>query len=180
MTTENKFLIINRDVKYPRIELRTGKPVLIVPSNGDYDSSDLISQHKTWFDKKMIFVKSVQKKYRGLRVYSRNDKELMKLVRKFVEEFSKKLKKKPQKIIFRNMKTKWGSCGKNGRITFNLMLKFLPPALIKYVVFHELMHLAIKKHNQKFWLLISQKFKNYVKYEEKLFGYWFLINDGKK
>lgn len=176
MTMENKILIINRDVKYPRIELKTGRPVLIVPSNGEYDSMELISRHKTWLDKKMVFIKSIQKKYRGLKIYSRSDKELTELVRKIVEEFGKKLKKKPQKIIFRNMKTKWGSCSKKGKITFNLMLKFLPTSLVRYVVFHELVHLIIKKHKEKFWLLISQEFKNYVNYEEKLFGYWFLVN----
>lgn len=180
MTMENNILIISRDVKYPRIELKTGKPILIVPSNGNYNTLDLISQHKTWFNKKMFFIKSIQKKYRGLKIYSRCDEELAALVRKIVEEFSKKLKKKPQKIIFRNMKTKWGSCSKKGKITFNLMLKFLPTSLVRYVVFHELVHLTIKKHKEKFWLLISQEFKNYAKYEEKLFGCWFLINKTKR
>jgi len=173
---QNEILIIHRDVKYPRIEIKTGKPVLIIPSNGKYDSVELISRHKNWLDKKMAFVKSIQKKYKKLKIYSRSEEELSALTSKIVEKFSKKLKKKPQKIIFRNMKTKWGSCGTNGRVTLNRMLKFLPPSLVRYVAFHELLHLTIRNHNKKFWLAMSQEFKNYPKYEEKLFGYWFLVN----
>ncbi len=51
----------------------------------------------------------------------------------------------------------------------------------KYVKRHglkldELMaHLIERKHNEKFWKIVSNKFKNYEENEKELFEYWFLI-----
>jgi len=39
---------------------------------------------------------------------------------------------------------------------------------IKYVVFYEMVHLIVKKHNKDFWFYIKKEFKNPEKYEEKL------------
>jgi len=54
---------------------------------------------------------------------------------------------------------------------------------IKYVVFYEMVHLIVKKHNKDFWFYIKKEFKNPEKYEEKLFlivkkhnkDFWFYI-----
>jgi len=51
----------------------------------------------------------------------------------------------------------------------------LPVKLIEYVIFHEIAHLIVKKHNEVFWRIVSQRFKNYKKIEKELFSFWFLI-----
>ncbi len=54
-------------------------------------------------------------------------------------------------------------------------MKYLPDYLIHYVIFHETMHLIEKRHNDRFWNLISRKYKNFQEKEKELFTYWFLV-----
>ena len=92
---------------------------------------------------------------------------------KVIEELSSKLKFKPNKIMVKQQKTKWGSCSNKRNISLNLKLVCLPEEIIKYVIYHEITHLRHKKHNQAFWQTINQEFPNYKQQERKLLKYWF-------
>ena len=49
---------------------------------------------------------------------------------------------KAQKLAYRNMKSRWGSCQPStGRICINVRLALYPPECLEYVVVHELCHL---------------------------------------
>jgi predicted metal-dependent hydrolase len=48
-------------------------------------------------------------------------------------------------------KGRWGECHPDGRLKFNWRLIMLPPAVIDYVVVHELAHLKFPGHNPRFW-----------------------------
>ena len=54
-----------------------------------------------------------------------------------------------------NAQTRWGSCGRNGRILLNWRLMMLPPHLIDYVAAHELAHLRELNHSQRFWDIVA-------------------------
>jgi predicted metal-dependent hydrolase len=57
----------------------------------------------------------------------------------------------------KRMKTKWGSCNPNaGRIWLNLELIKKPPACLEYVLVHELTHLLIAKHDDRFLRLMDR------------------------
>jgi predicted metal-dependent hydrolase len=43
------------------------------------------------------------------------------------------------------------------------------------VIFHEVVHLKEKRHNDKFWKRISKKFDDYQEFEKDLFVYWFKL-----
>lgn len=174
---QNKIFISKRKVKYPRIELKTGMPVLILPQNNSFDAVEILDKHKKWLKQKLEFTEKIKNKYKNQKIYKRSENDLVKLVTNFIDEDSKVLEKKPDKISFRYMKTKWASCSQQGKITFNLMLKYLPPRLIRYVVFHEMVHLLVPNHKQNFWNIIKKQFKNFNQYEEQLFGYWFLLQN---
>jgi predicted metal-dependent hydrolase len=51
--------------------------------------------------------------------------------------------------------TRWGSCGRNGRILLNWRLMLLPPHLIDYVAAHELAHLRELNHSSRFWDIVA-------------------------
>jgi hypothetical protein len=74
------------------------------------------------------------------------------------------------------MRTKWASLSSAKNLTVNRLMKHLPEYLIRYVIFHELAHIIEKRHNEKFWEIISRKFKNYQKMEREMFIYWFLVS----
>ncbi len=57
----------------------------------------------------------------------------------------------PPIIRLSNAKTRWGTCHPSGRIHLNWRLIQMPPALIDYVVVHELAHLHEPNHSSRFW-----------------------------
>ena len=73
------------------------------------------------------------------------------------------------------MKTKWASYSQKGNLTINALLKYLPERLVRYVVFHEMIHSIEKRHNENFWKIITKKYINYEEMEKALLMYWFLI-----
>ena len=60
-------------------------------------------------------------------------------------------------------------------MTINRLMKYLPEPVLKYVVFHEIVHLIEKRHNDKFWKRISKRFNDYEELEKDLFVYWFKL-----
>jgi predicted metal-dependent hydrolase len=78
-------------------------------------------------------------------------------------------------VFFRKMKTKWASCSSRRNLTVNMLMRCLPEHLLEYVVFHEIAHMIEKRHNDKFWKIVSKEFKNYEELEKGLFIYWFRV-----
>ena len=60
-------------------------------------------------------------------------------------------------IAVRSQHTRWGSCSKQGNISLNVRLAFLPPDLVRYVILHELTHLEHLDHSQKFWHALERR-----------------------
>ena len=54
-------------------------------------------------------------------------------------------------IRLSNARTRWGTCHPHGRIHLNWRLIHMPPALLDYVVVHELAHLHEPNHSPHFW-----------------------------
>ena len=80
-----------------------------------------------------------------------------------------------KEIHIREMKRKWASCSSNKIVTVNTLMRYLPDELIKYVLYHEIVHLKERKHNKHFWNIVEKKFKNPELKEKDLMMYWFLI-----
>ena len=59
------------------------------------------------------------------------------------------------KYKLRTMKTRWGSCTKQGIITLNPELIAAPKFCIDYVITHELCHLIEPNHSKKFYKLLD-------------------------
>lgn len=76
------------------------------------------------------------------------------LVRR-VQALSGTLDVRPKRIEVRDQKTRWGACAPSGTVTFNWRLVLAPPAVLDYVVAHELCHLRHANHGRRFWDLLS-------------------------
>ena len=57
--------------------------------------------------------------------------------------------------------TRWGSCGVKGSLNFSWRLMMLPPHIIDNIVAHEVSHLAVRNHSQRFWRRVEDIFPNY-------------------
>ena len=51
-------------------------------------------------------------------------------------------------------RTKWGNCSALQNLSFNWRLIMAPAFVLRYLVTHEAVHLAIPDHSQKFWLTV--------------------------
>lgn len=67
----------------------------------------------------------------------------------------------PCGIAVRDQKTRWGSCGPRGDININWRLILAPPAVLEYVVVHELCHLRHRNHAKPFWDLVEDHLPHY-------------------
>lgn len=80
----------------------------------------------------------------------------------------KKLDIKPVPLTIRELKTRWGSCTKAGRIILNQELIKAPTECIDYVIMHELCHLKEHNHGPNFWKLLRKVLPDYKKRKERL------------
>ena len=60
------------------------------------------------------------------------------------------------RILVRDQRQRWGSCAPDGTLRFNWRAMMLKPALIEYVVVHELAHLTHRNHSTDFWGVLSK------------------------
>jgi predicted metal-dependent hydrolase len=88
-----------------------------------------------------------------------------------LEEYSKELGVKPEKIIIKNLKNRWGSMTKEGSLNLNVNLLKAPEDIIDYIILHELCHLKIKEHSHHYWDLVH---KHMPDYQEKID--WLKVN----
>lgn len=167
----------NRNIKYPRIELRTGELQFVLPLNMEH--TPILEKYDSWIKEKKDEINKALMSSESLQLYGRTLDELRKQIYKLVSAYSKEQGLKVEQIIIRELKTKWGSCSRQGNLTFNKSLSKLPDTHIKYVVFHELMHMIERMHTPKYWQLVAEKFPKYKELEKELLSYWFLINKKK-
>ena len=59
-------------------------------------------------------------------------------------------------VLIRDQRQRWGSCAPDGTLRFNWRVMMMEPALIEYIVVHELAHLNINDHSAEYWSLVSR------------------------
>ena len=60
------------------------------------------------------------------------------------------------RLTIRDQRTRWGSCSRGGAMSFNWRLLLAPEAVLDYVIWHEVCHLAFMDHSQRFWGLVAR------------------------
>ncbi len=97
------------------------------------------------------------------------------------EIFSRDHQIKINDISMRKMKSRWGSCRPGtGKLTFNLLLLYVPKECARYVIFHELCHYLELNHSKRFWAHVAEYVPSYKEIEKKLNEYGKILIDRVK
>ncbi|MDH3514761.1 MAG: M48 family metallopeptidase [Gammaproteobacteria bacterium] len=89
-----------------------------------------------------------------------------------LEELSRQLGLSFRQVHIKRQRTRWGSCSHRKTISLNAKLLFLPPALVRYVLVHELCHLAEMNHSRRFWSLVQKYHADFDAHNRELRKGW--------
>ena len=60
------------------------------------------------------------------------------------------------RLQIRRQRTRWGSCSRSGTISLNACLLFQQPAVVNYLLVHELVHTRHMNHSRRFWAAVER------------------------
>ena len=73
-----------------------------------------------------------------------------------------------RRLSIRGQRTRWASCSSEGAMSFNWRLLLAPPEILDYVVEHEVAHLEVLDHSDRFWRLLESRVPAYREHERWL------------
>ena len=71
-------------------------------------------------------------------------------------------------LQIRGQRTRWASCSSSGAMSFNWRLLLAPPEILDYVVEHEVAHLSVLDHSDRFWSLLGSRCADWAERERWL------------
>jgi predicted metal-dependent hydrolase len=131
------------------------------------DAVKLVRRHRRWLGRRLAQVTApsapprlwgqpLRDDVRGPALEALYRRELTQAVSELLARWAPLAGQAPSRVTLRWMKTRWGSCSRRGRrVSLNVALAALPPALVELVVVHELTHLTVPDHSPRFWAKLS-------------------------
>ena len=71
-------------------------------------------------------------------------------------------------LSIRGQRTRWASCSSSGAMSFNWRLLLGPETILGYVIEHEVAHLEVHDHSNRFWKLLEGRCPDYREHERWL------------
>ena len=142
---------INISVKPPS-KIRVAVPVGI-----EFDKARKIAEEREYWMQKQIAKFANSSATHLIDTFA--GKELIvhkKSLTKRVEHLANKYGFKYNKLRFKVMKTRWGSCTGKNNISLNILITNLPKRLQDYIILHELVHTRIKNHGKSYWAFMDK------------------------
>ena len=77
-----------------------------------------------------------------------------------------------ERVRVRRQRTRWGSCSTRGTISLNCCLLFQRPAVVRYLLIHELVHTLHMNHSHSFWQRVARHCPDYARLDRELLDGW--------
>lgn len=81
------------------------------------------------------------------------------------------------RVLIRRQRTRWGSCSTRGTISLNCCLLFQRPAVVRYLMIHELAHTQHMNHSRRFWHCVARHCPEYRSLDGELLDGWRRVPD---
>jgi predicted metal-dependent hydrolase len=146
---------VSRRAQFLRVEVPFGgPPLVVVPQGTPWSQVDrFVAEKEAWIENQLA------RQVRRLdlpRISERDAREITREDVTAVAEYEAPyLGVRFRRIRIAGQKTVWGSCSSRGTLSFNWRLALVPPEALDYVVVHELCHLRVPNHSQRFWRLLE-------------------------
>ena len=142
---------INISVKPPK-KIRVAVPVGV-----EFSKAQRIAEQRTDWIKKQLRKYSQSKAKQLLKKPDGNELIVVKkYLRNRVEYLAKLHGFQFNKLTFKSMMTRWGSCSTKNNISLNILMAQLSKDFQDYIILHELLHTRIKDHGKGFWLELDK------------------------
>lgn len=89
-------------------------------------------------------------------------------LKKRIQQYQQRVGVEIQGIDVRDLGYRWGSCGRGSKLYFHWRTIMLPPAIIDYVVIHELVHLIEDHHTPTFWQRVERALPDFERRKQWL------------
>ena len=77
-------------------------------------------------------------------------------IEKLVAKHTAGIGRRARAIRYKDTSSRWGSCTADGTLSFSWRIMMAPPAVIDYLVAHEVAHLREMNHGPNFWALCRE------------------------
>jgi predicted metal-dependent hydrolase len=86
-----------------------------------------------------------------------------------IAKWERRMGVKVARFFVQRMKTKWGSCNAERRsIRLNTDLAKKPRECLEYIIVHEMAHLLVRRHDERFRRLMDRHLPNWEHWREAL------------
>ena len=154
------------------LEVRAdGRVILRAPKGlSNQAVMDFVKERQAWIVQKWFETERIrrQKAERPPRDYEQNPaleaqyrKEARRRITERAAYFAEKMGVDYGRIAIKAAKTRWGSCSARGNLNFHWKLILMPPAILDYVVVHELAHRIEMNHSPRFWAQVERILPDY-------------------
>ena len=141
----------SKKAKYIRIVISNPSQIsVIIPDHHNIkDAIDFVHSKKKWIQKNKI--KMSKKNILKLKLSKIELENFWNDTKQKMIQLSDMHQLNFHELIFKTLKSRWGSCSQNNIICLNNILYYLPDHLKEYIMLHELTHTKIKNHSSIFW-----------------------------
>jgi len=120
---------------------------------------DFVHSKMNWLKKTLEKMKANPQILQAPEISKEEIEKLKELISGLVPQWEFRLGVQVKGWKLRKMKSRWGTCDtKTSIITFSTSLIKKPLRCIEYVVAHELAHLIVANHSEKFYAIIAKHF----------------------
>ena len=128
-----------------------GKPHKIVHEPGRRGTVSLVTDP----DQPMLIVCG-ERRHLPRRLADFLKREAKKDIERLVAKHTATIGRRAKAIRYRDTTSRWGSCTADGVLSFSWRIMMAPPAVIDYLVAHEVAHLKEMNHGPRFWKLCNE------------------------